>query len=35
MKDWDQTTGIVGMSLSVGIQKQVAQGTFGIIPADL
>ena len=33
--NWDQTTGIVGVSLSVGIQRQVAHGTFGIIAADL
>ena len=35
MKDWDKFSGIVGVSLSVGIQRQVAHGTFGIIAAHL
>ena len=35
VKDWDKFSGIVGVSLSVGIQRHVAHGTFGIIAADL
>ena len=35
VKDWDKFSGIVGVSLSVGIQRQVAHDTFGIIAADL
>jgi len=35
VKDWDQTMGIIGVSLSVGIQRQVVHGTFEIIAIDL